>query len=256
MLQPPGPDVRERIMVMGGFGSGKTSCWLNIAKWSKETGSDAKFYVLDTDASVRHMLTIPGSQYADLDNIILTEVFDWNEYNDALNAAAAAARPGLDWIVIDFVSTAWDAVQEYYVAEIYKKDMDEFFMDQAKSRAGGNALDGWKDWSVINRLYKQWSNTMIHRHKAHLFLVAGAKAIGDKEDRSVRATFGTYGVRPAGQKHLGHLPHTVLLNATATPGEIFLTTVKDRERRVLDGTQKLNEFALDYLVGVAGWRLV
>ena len=257
MLQQPVADDRERILVMGGFGTGKTSDWLNIAKWSKDTGSDARFYVLDTDASVRHMLAAPGGQYEHLDNIVLFDCFDWMEYVEALKTSIAAHRPNLDWIVVDFVGSSWEAVQEFYVQERYQaEDLAEFFMDQAMARSSKAALDGWKDWSVINRLYKSWQNSLVHKHKAHLFLTAGAKVIGDKEDRSVRALFGPHGVRPVGQKHLGHIPHTVLYAQSAMPGEIMLKTVKDRERRILDGSVPQGEFTLDYLVNVAGWKLV
>lgn len=254
MMQPP-PGVQERILVMGGFGSGKTSCWLNIAKWSQQSGSDAKFYVLDTDSSVRHMVSVPGSQYGDLQNLIISEVYDWPEYIKALEDAVSKVRPHLDWIVVDFVSTAWEAVQEHYVDLVYKTEISEFFLDQAVAKQSKAPLDGWKDWSVINRMYKRFANTLIHRHNGHVFMVAGAKAISDTEDRSVRALFGAHGVRPTGQKALGHTPHTVILNKVGAPGEIFLTTVKDRERPVLE-VQRLHEFALDYLVVVAGWKLV
>lgn len=254
MLQPPGPNIRERILVVGGFGSGKTTSWLNIAKWSKDTGSDARFYALDTDASVGHMLSVPGGQYAHLDNVIVWDVFGWEQYNDALDAAVVAARPGLDWIIVDFASAAWDAVQEYYVEQRYRTNTADFFMEQAMSAKAGNPLDGWKDWSFINRLYKKWSNTLIHGHQAHVFMVAGVKVIGDSTPKEMRAMFGAHGVQPTGQKHLGHLPHTVLLNQVGSPGQIVMTTVKDRERTVLEA-QPLNEFTLDYLVNVAGWRI-
>lgn len=257
MLQPPAAGVRERILSMGGFGAGKTSAWLNIAKWSQETGSDAKFYVLDTDDSVRHMMSLPGGQYNGLENVVLYEVFDWMEYVDAINAIIPVARPYLDWIIVDFMGASWDAAQEYYVGMRYKaEDMGQYFMDQAVAASSKAPLDGWKDWSVINKIYKSFQNKLVHKHQAHIFFTAGVKALGEGEDRSIRALFGPHGVRPIGQKHLGHVPHTVLLHQTITPGEIYLVTVKDRERRLLDGTAPLNEFALDYLVGVAGWRLV
>jgi hypothetical protein len=254
MLQPP-PGISERILGMGGFGSGKTTMYLNIAKWSQETGSDAKFYVVDTDRAVRHMLSVPTSQYAGLTNVVLTEVTEFPEYLDAMRDANSKIRKGLDWLCIDFASEAWPASQEFYVNEIYSRGMSEFFLQQAKLRSGAAPLDGWKDWSVINRLYKDYSNEIVNS-PGHVFLVAGAKALSDKEDRSVRALFGSHGVRPTGQKHLGHLPHSILLTRVATPGEVFLTTIKDRERPALNGDTQLNEFAIDYLVAIAGWKLV
>lgn len=248
MLRSPHPDIRERILGMGSLGTGKTTSWLQIALWLQNTGSPGRVYAIDTDRSVKHMLaTIP--EYAALQNIEVAEVFHWTEYVDALDRFRAIAGPQ-DWIVADFVGSSWEAVQSWYVDKIYGESVDNFFV---QARQGGDNLDGWKDWSVINKVYKKWMNDLIHRTDCQIFLTAVAEAIRDTDDRALKATFGPHGVRPIGQKHLGHQVHTVLLYRSLMPGEIYLSTIKDRGRTPIEGS-KLNDFVADYLIGVAGWQ--
>lgn len=259
MLRPDSPNARrEKILLMGSYGTGKTTAWLNIAKWSHQTQSPSRFYVLDSDDAVGAFLE-PGSQYAHLDaraggNVHFTPVFEWVEYETTLRNYAAKAGPD-DWLIVDFISTAWDAVQEHYVDQIFKADIAEFFLEARKALKGATgALDGWKDWSVINRLYRGWVNTLVHRSAGHKFLTAMTEPMREGEDKANKATYSAVGVRPKGQKHLGHIPHTILYSQMVRAGEVFLTTVKDRERQVLEGAP-IKEFTIDYLVKVAGWKL-
>lgn len=257
MLSPASPESRrERILMMGPFGCGKTTNWLNIAKWAAATGSPAKFFAIDTDNALEAFLE-PGSQYAELDarrggNIHWMSVYEWPEYIAAANAFAP--QVGFeDWIICDFVSPSWEAVQSYYISEIFKTDSDEFFLEARRNLKGGNALDGWKDWSVINRLYKKWINTVLNTG-GHKFLTAQADSMRDSDDRALRAMFGAFGVRPKGQKELGYQAHTILLGAVNRAGETSITTVKDRER-IAVADKPVQEFTIDYLTQVAGWTL-
>lgn len=243
---------RERIMVMGSFGTGKTTSWLNIAKWSQATGSPARFYAIDTDGALEAFLE-GNTQYSELENVEYTAAFEWSEYESSLNAYRKKMTND-DWIIVDFLSNSWQAVQEHYIAEIYNIEMADFFMDARKSIKAGNALDGWKDWSVINRLHKGWINNLIHRTPGHKFFTAMPEPLRDTDDKGIRAAFGPHRVRPKGQKELGYLPHTILLLTAIRQGEPYVTTIKDRERMSLDN-QRLNDFTIDYLVNVAGWSL-
>lgn len=258
MLQPADPTARrERILAMGPFGSGKTSNWLNIAKWAQTTGSPAKFYAMDSDNALDAMLDI-GSQYAELDyrrggNIEWVPAYDWNDFKGAMGNFGP--RLGVDdWLIVDFIGPAWEAVQNYYIAEIYDTGSADYFMDVRKNLQGGNPLDGWKDWQYINRLYKDWITQVMFKTPGHKFLTATATVIGEQDEKGLKATFGSYGVKPKGQKELGYQTHTVLLTSIDRAGRIGLTTIKDRERQRLND-QEITEFTIDYLVNVAGWTL-
>lgn len=248
---------RERQLIMGPYGSGKTTSWLNIAKWSLATGSEAQFYAIDSDAAVEAFIQ-PGTQYAHLDakaggNVHVAPVFEWEEYREAANKFAKLAGPD-DWEIVDFASNAWEAVQDWFVTEMFKTDPDEFYLEARRAKAGGNPLDGWKDWQYINRSYRAWSNDVLHRTAGHKFLTAASKPIGDQDGKEIRALYGAHGVRPTGQKQLGHVVHTILYQQVLRQGEVYITTIKDRERMPLTG-QQVTEFAIDYLVNVAGWVL-
>lgn len=257
MLAPPSPFRRERILVMGGYGTGKTSAWLNIAKWSHDTGSPSKFYAMDSEYALEAFLE-SDTQYQHLSasrggNIEFAQINEWSDYTKTADAWQGRITPE-DWTVIDFISPAWDFVQEYYIDQVFHENHDDFFLQARKNLKGGNPLDGWRDWGEINRLYRTWFNQVFYRIPGHKFLTASVEPLKETDDRAIKATFADVKVRPKGQKMLGHAPHTVLLSLAVQAGEIFLTTVKDRERDVLR-VKEMNQFVLDYMVPIAGWSL-
>lgn len=257
MLAPPEGGRREKLLLMGPPGSGKTTDWLNVAKWAKATGSPAKFYALDTDNALDAFLE-PGGQYGDLDwrkggNVEWQHTYEWEEYEAALKTFQPKIGQN-DWLIVDFISPSWDAVQGYYVAEVFKSGIEDYFLNARKLAKGGNPLDGWTDWSVINRLYKSWMNQILHRTAGHKFFTAEVEAIRETDDKGIKAAFGSFGVRPRGQKQLGHQTHTTLLCAVDRKGERTITTIKDREREIVAG-KVVKEFTVDYLTSIAGWHL-
>lgn len=242
---------RERILVYGPWGSGKTTGWLNIALWAQRTGSPSRFYALDSDNALEAMLD--GPTYGPLTNVEHRAIWEWPEFVEATNRYATVMSPD-DWLIVDFATHAWDAVQEWYVNQMFKSDMADYFLEMRKLGKGDKALDGWKDYSVINMHYKRWMNAILHTAPGHKYLTAQVDKIGDKDDQSTRAQYSAVGLKPKGQKALGHVPHTVLLAQSLRPGEVYMTTVKDREREPFEGL-RVTEFAIDYLVQRAGWTL-
>lgn len=252
MLEPKRP-LRERILGIGGFGSGKSYSWLSIARQAQKTGSPAKFYCLDTDAAIERML---AEEFQELENVKLYNVFDWSEYESALDEAIQNAGPD-DWIVVDMIDLAWDAVQAYFTDQVFDKEISVYFLEIRKALKGQRlqTFDGWRDWTVINKLYSAWMNKLIYKAKSHVFCTAKVEAVdSDKDDKETRLVYGAYGVKPKGQKALGHQFHTVLLFTCVKPGDWIITTIKDRGREPFTG-QKLVNFPMQYLVGKAGWKL-
>lgn len=257
MLTPPSAFRRERILLMGGYGTGKTSAWLNVALWSHKTGSPSRFYAMDTEYALEAFLE-SESQYRHLSSsrggpIEFTQINNWSDYAATADQWSSRVGPD-DWLVVDFISPAWEYVQEYYIEQVFHESIDDYFLNARKILKGGNPLDGWKDWGEINRLYRTWFNKVFYRTPGHKFITATVEPLKDTDDRTIRATFADVKVRPRGQKMLGHAPHSVLLAQTVRPGEIYLTTVKDREREALKG-KELGQFTLDYLIAIGGWSL-
>jgi hypothetical protein len=143
MLRPPIPTRRERILAMGSYGTGKTSSWLSIAQWSMLTGSDSRFYVVDTDLSVNHMI----ENHPARDRIQVWDAFEWEQYEGAIEQILPMLRHN-DWLVVDFIGQAWEAVQDWYVGKVYKTSIEDFFMSAREQIKQGSPLDGWKDWCV------------------------------------------------------------------------------------------------------------
>ena len=245
----PGLPVRERILSIGAYGSGKSYAWLSIAQMVQATGSPGRFFVIDSDAAIQRML---ATEFPDLDNVTIFPVFEFDQYQQAAATAQQAAGPD-DWIVVDLLDMAWDAAQSYFISSIFEENMSDYFLQQRKGNSR-NALDGWKDWSVINKMHAQFMNTIVHKSKANVYAAAKVNPIYDTEDDSIRAMFGAFGVKPGGQKHNGHAFHTVLLLSVIRPGEWKISTIKDRGREALINAD-LTNFASDYLLNQAGWEL-
>lgn len=268
----------ERILCYGPAGSGKTTNFLNIAKFAHLTKSDAKFYIMDSDFAMDRMISgypeIPFGIWNDPNfpitpesRIIILPVFVWREYISAMEFISRYARPN-DWVSVDFISNAWSAVQEHFAMEVFNQDIAEYFLkvrktlkDDAKSLG---ALEGWTDWQVINPMYRKWVNQLLFRGRYNVYCTAKADALSsDKkptEDAQTRQLFLRFGVKPVGQKDLPFQFHTVLyasriVNPQTQKSDRIISAVKDRERPEVNGMTVKN-FTQDYLVNVARWSLV
>jgi hypothetical protein len=147
-------------------------------------------------------------------------------------------------------------VQEAFVNKIHGKDIEDFFL--AARKAMGTAknlqpLEGWKDYTVINKMYQKVYN-LIYKAPCHVLLTAEATSVSnDTDSREIRDMFGRIGQRPKGQKRLPFVPHTVLYLKKSGRDSYVYTTVKDRQREDQVDAE-LSDFAKDYLWAVAGWR--
>jgi hypothetical protein len=238
----------ERILAFGGPGAGKTTNILHIAR----RVPDATFYVIDSDGAFQRMLS--GSN-ADLKNIDVTDVYEWPEYTNALDRVLDNAKPG-DWVVSDMINPAWEAVQSFFTDQVFGKDIDRFFLEARAASKKGSAFDGRKDWTVINKLYRNWANRLTLKASnkgVHTYATASVTGLQDDDDKKLIETFGRYGMKPTGQKENPHRFHTILWMTRSKAGGWQATTVKDREREELDH-HTITNFATDYLVKVAGWK--
>ena len=243
--------MRERILTIGGMGSGKTYTWMRLAIYFK----DAHFYIIDTEAGAERSLL----EFPEIKNVTILTAFDWPEYRQAQKYITEKAKKG-DWMVVDAIDKAWTAVQRWFIGQIFDQEMGEYFLEarrrlkkDAKSLFTGRdaALKGWLDWPVINRNYDDFVFPLIYRSPAHLYMVSGAQAVSEEDEKEIRELYGPYGLRPGGQKSLAYQPDTVLLLAYTKEGYLT-TTIKDRGGRKYMDRQRMVNFPIQY-GKIAGW---
>lgn len=247
--------VPERILCYGPEGSGKSRNILSIARWHQDRGSDAVFRVLDTDFAYKRMLI---GEFSDLENIEVFEADAWPDYPRLAKKIRDTNRPE-DWMVVDLASTPWSVVQDHYIERVFDTDLSDYWeaaRKQGKTK-DGTPLDGWQDWGIINKMYRDFEQ-WIHRAHCHVYATAGARQLVQSrgsvnEAADVVRDYGRIGFKPEGQKGLGHLFHTVLYCQAGPRGTWFVTTAKDRERKTCAGVQ-LGEFSIQYLLKVARWK--
>jgi len=210
--------------------------------------------VLDTDGSYERLLE---TEFNGLDNVIIYPVFDREEWAVAVEDILANAGED-DWVCIDRADVLWDATQDYYIQEVFGESMDEFFLRARKEMIANKdkkfvPLDGWKDWSIVNKIYRSlWNKLTRPDVPFHLYIATSATEIEEKDERLIKRTFSFLGVKPGGQKALSYGVHTVLY--FDYEGDSWrVTTAKDRGRKYLDH-QKLVSLPHQYLMAIAGWR--
>lgn len=262
-MRPPTPR-RERILAFGGPGAGKTRAWLTIADTYVKTKTPGKFYVIDTDdtyyASVEEFPAVAES------GIVTAEVvWDFPSYRAAASKFKEVAT-GDDWVVCDLFDKGWEEVQNFYSEQVFGSDKGDFFLavrksieesNKKKAASTGSAFEGWTDWPTIKALHASWANDVIFRHPAHVYLAAGSKAVARKTDnKDTIETFGHIGAKPAGEKGLAaHGVNTVLMFSQTKAGEEWvIDTAKDRGGRQALMQSPAGNFAMSYLVKVAGWN--
>ncbi len=253
----PTSRAKERILLFGKEGTGKTNAWCTIAAWMRRTNSPGKVYVVDTDLAVDRMADSYGDAF--FENVVAGDANEWEDYTKLVNNYHSLGTND-DWLVVDLIDKAWEAVQNYYVEQTSGKDPAAYFLEYRKEKEEGHPLAGayGSNWTVINKLYSQWMGKVI-RFPGHVLLCTPGEPIqqpnkdgsgGDSKD--VLETYGRVAYKPKGQKGLGFQVHTVGLMATKGEGWV-MTTVKDRSRERMKGAV-VNDFVDDYLVKVGGWK--
>jgi len=249
---------RERILVYGKEGAGKTNNWMSIA----EAYPEVPFFCADTDDSVQRLLE---TQYEDIKNIEYVATSDWATLDRTIDAFIAkiiaynAAHPpkrkeDYPWLIVDFSDTTWDMVQTYFIEQVFSKDADQYFIEKRKSIAPGakqgNTFEGWIDWPVINKIFQQlWTKISTGNAPFHLYITAKSKQPESIEEQTL---YRHLKAAPVGEKRMPHRVHSVLLSTVDQNGW-YLSSAKDRGRPLLRNALNRN-FAITYLMRVAGWE--
>lgn len=253
---------RERILIYGPWGSGKSECWLDIARWIQRTGSPAHVHLQDTDDGWGAMRPTDGS----LDKIVIPYASDtWDGVRSSMPKIMAATNPAAeDWWVIDMIGTVWALTADGFAEQMFGKDLDAWYLE-VKGKVAG---DYGSNYGIINKMYNAVASK-IPNYPGHVLCCTGEEVIRqpDKQgkggdDLDTRESFSGIGSKPAGQKNVGHLFHTVI-HSFVTRGkgglddEYGQTMVKERHRdRPGKWTQaQVGSFVMEYLVSKGQWGL-
>lgn len=265
----PTQRAREKILLAGPWGSGKSYARNRLIHTLNATGSDAMVYVLDTDDTKDRAWDAYGDKFM--------ERVEWryvNAYEDWKSAADdfAAKMTKDDWMVVDRVDLLWQSCQDYYVRKVYGVDSGDFYLEFAianvnNARAGGSPLAGahGQKWDHIKRQYAEVVAQLIfprttlaggktYGHPGHVLACSNVKDVNsEQDDEQTVNIYQRFGVKPAGEKNLPTQFHSVLMMGAGPPW--VMNTAREREGREYVVGMEMQDWVLNYLVGTAGWRL-
>ncbi len=248
---------KERILLFGGGGAGKTTAVLSILRHIHK----GKAWIIDDDYSYAYSRAL-YTEFSDIDpdRVEVIEVdADWDECVEALARVVAEGDPEHDWLVIDPFSPLWDYVQSWMSTKVHSSDLDEYVVnlraESADIKSFNKELSEAMNWPIVNRVWTDKVLKPLRKWKGHLLLVCEAQQTGRNDDDEARDLFGHLGLKPAGQKRNHHIASTNILLSKSGHGEYRMTTAKDRNREDMEKVA-FEDFALDYLRDVAGWERV
>lgn len=285
----------ERILAMGVPGSGKSFQWLKLADALRSSKTVFRVLDTDNAIPFMLETQFPQLKPENGGVVYVHQAFDWPQYKigvdwlqrkpltkdqqDYLKDAEPYVLKDYqnnkvkteDWTIIDMADNAWRSVQNYFVHEIFGEDPGDYFLRIRKEMQAGlrktkrgemptspvtEGLDGWRDWGVINKLYDDWILPIIYRIPTHVYTTTKVEPLlRDERDPEILSLYGDYGVRPAGQKSMGHQVHTIFL---FIPGKEkwFISTIKDRAGRGYFKKTPLVSLYAQYLCLKAGWPML
>lgn len=281
---------RERILAFGMEGVGKSLLLLDIAT----RVAPNKVHVVDNDNAWDRMLegeSLAGvtpqvaCEYRwndktgefDTDytwaveggNVVIWHTWaatdQWTANTQALVAIeedVAEYGSPRDWVGVDTGTLYWSAVQDWFVESVFNKSIEDYFMQVRMEKAKASddkkslgALDGWMDWPVINKTYNAGAGRFFVSPPCNLLVTAELQEVSKEDDSQTRSLY-TMGVKPKGQKRLGHNMQSVVMLRRDRSGTYFASTLKDRGgREYLENTDITGYgFGEWYLEEIAQWQ--
>jgi hypothetical protein len=276
-MLPNGNFIKERLHIFGPPKIGKTHQVFQVAKWHHDLGSDAMFYGLNTDTSWEVLYF--NEEFQGLPNIQWEDCNYMQDYIAAAKKFHKILRPQ-DWLILDLADHAWSAAQDEYARAQAKKygsnieDMGDLWAVSEAPGDGKYPIEGW-EWGQPNARYRVLANNYILRGSGHRLVISSQAKIQEptakmkeKEDETAKKTremFKHLGVHPAGQKDDPFRYHTILHIDSDGKHRQKMATAGERwgNRRWLGKPmtngfvrdEPIEDFFMDYLVGIAGWSM-
>lgn len=240
-LTPP-HHLRERTLLIGGMGTGKSSAICSMmAKLPSR-----HFHIIDTDEAFEfNLLGWPDVVERANYTIYPASNYDWPTIPTALEEASAACG-GDDFFVFDCSSESWGAIQGYARAN------DWWRLDK-----NGKKIKDDIEWVTVNSEYQRVYKAIM-QCKGNVVVTADVDALGDRDEKQMRVVFGPWGLKPKGQKTLWRYFHSIVL-MRRSKGDVWTATgirERDRSRELLDDVEIVDgNFVSAYLMKCAGWKM-
>lgn len=284
------PTRREKILIWGHSGVGKTYNALAIMDFARATKTDSHFWIIDNNNQMEASGLVEGGEFeAVMDNATVWNPESFDEYEDITRTIKENASPE-DWIIIDMLSDVYQGLPDWWSANVYGANPHTYWatvrkeiVDSARAQQeAGERVRGHEkqfggtsgvDWAFIGKTYRFWEKQLSQFSPCHVLALSAEQEIEERWDKEGvrRALFvRTSGVAPKGEKDAVHRFHTTmrLANKIARDGKTVegrkITVFRDRGR--MDKWEELGgrgmtielkhgpKFAWDYLVKVGGWK--
>lgn len=260
MLHPTKPS-RERILLFGPWNGGKSSAWLSVLKWLKD--STTHFYLYDSDNAwdrYQEMFDTPPS------NITVIDVGEYGDVYPSIEKHRKEAGKD-DWLVVDMGHGLLEMAEDAFIEAAHGVNSLDWITKAVTSKDGRGGAYGI-NWSGRKKYYGRVMSN-VQRWPGHVVFCCAEQEVKSpvtKRDGStdstfadakeIRDLFGRIGYRPQGDDNLPHMFHTVL-RMTSDGNKWYMTTVKERvvEKREKMAGKEVADFVSSYLVPVAGWSL-
>jgi len=247
--------IRERCLLLGAPGVGKTYQAVKIAQY---VGEELKKKVLVLDLEDKFEAMVIGMlgeipKWMTLKVAVETnEQPQWLAFKEAISKADVKED---DWIIVDRIDLAWEAVMRWYSQYKYGQELAERLAEKAKAMKKASMFTprfDQGDWQPINEQYASNIMKILYGFRCNVVMTAGIKGLDDNDSRF--DILGALGVKPRGQKELGHQPNTLLLLYQKRVGKEVvwrITTGKDLIGRSYFDDEDLFDLSIQYLVAKA-----
>ena len=252
--------MRERILISGEAGSGKTNALFSIIEGVLLEGKENIFY-MDHDLGAERFLYRVGKNHFDADNpegrFHYYQCPDWITTRNAYRDVRRQWNRG-DWFMEDRVDLVWDWVQHYFnalVNELSEDELDQVYLarrvatrkqladtDKPKKDVSPEGDIGGVDWAPIKNAYNTvgydaFCGVESASRQINVVMTALAKSKSEvyRPQGMTRADprdLSGFGVVVQGEKNLPSLTDTHLLLEKSPIKGYVMHTVKNRERNM------------------------
>lgn len=253
-LVPPDPRIKERITAFGYNGVGKSSLILQILE--KHRAGKAHIIDLDYSMSYERLILLEHPTVEERAIVYPCEA-EWDEFAKVLQHIIDTGDMDNDWLVVDPATVTWQMVQSWFSTQVHGANIADHMVKLRKEtkdiKEFNKELTSDMTWPVTNKQYQEKFYGLYRQWRGHSMLICEATSVRKDAEPAERAEFGFIGVKPAGQKTMGHVGATNVFLDHPKINEWRYTTTKDRGRQ-LQERRPFDDFAEDYLVDVAGWE--